>query len=342
MKKSIRLIAVLLAVMLLLAGCGKKESYAIKVGDQIITEQEYSRTILLTRSNYLSALGKEDSAELWETEVEEDTTLSQMLVDTTCDQLTNLKLFEIRFDELGLTLSEEDTKAIAADLEETVEAAGGMSAFHTLREERNYTYEEYESELYAHAKKDAVLNYYLGENGARKPTTAQDLKDWYNIHYAQVKALLIYTIDPETEEALTEDEIASVKRKAEEALETATRPSDTDLFDEVIELYGEAGTDGDGIVIGEESGYDEALTAAALDMKIGEVRLVEMESAYAVVKRYEGTSDQFWTEEVQQQTLETLRSDEIDELLESWKETHPVKINNKVIQSFRPENFVEE
>lgn len=340
MKKTIRLISILL-LLLMLSGCSK-EAYAIKVGDKVITESEYSRTIMLTRSNYLTALGQEDSAELWQTEIEEDTTLSQMMVDTTCDQLTNLKLFEIQFEQLGLTITEETKADITADLEATVEAAGGMSAFHEILAERNYTYEEYEAELYAHAKKDAVVHYYFGENGVRKDTSAKDLIDWYNLHFSQIKALLIYTIDPDTNEALTEDEIAAVKRKAEEALETATRPSDVDLFDEVIELYGEAGTDGDGITVGEESGYDEALTEAALDMEVGEVRIVQMESAYAVIKRYNGTTEQLWTKDVQQETLELLRSEELDELLAKWKEENPVKINNRVIKSFRPENFIEQ
>ncbi len=340
MKKAIRFISVLL-LLLLLSGCGK-EAYAIKVGEKIVTEGDYSRTIMLTRKNYLTALNQADSAELWQTEVEEGKTLSQMMVDTTCDQLTNLKLFEIQFEQLGLTLSEEAVNDIKTDLEETVEAAGGMSAFHTILEERNYTYEEYEAELYAHAQKDAVVHYYFGEKGVRKDTSPKDLMDWYNLHFAQVKALLLYKTDAQTGESLTEDEIAAAKRKAEEALETATRPSDVDLFDEVIQLYGDEGTDGDGLTISKEGGYDEALTTAALDMAVGEVRVVEMESAFAVIKRYEGTTEKLWTKEVQQETLELLRSEEIDDLLAKWKEENPVKINKRVIKSFRPENFIEE
>ena len=341
MKRSVRLIALLMAILLMFAGCGQK-NYAIKVGEEIITEQEYSRTIMLTRTNYLTSLGEADSEELWETEIEEGTTLSQMMVDTTCDQLTNLKLFGIQFDQLGLTLSDEAVNAVTTDLAETVEAAGGMSAFRSLLEERNYTYEEYEAELYAHAEKDAVIHYYFGENGVRKDTSAKDLTDWYNLHYAQIKALLIYTMDLEANESFTEDEIEAVKRKAEEAQETATRPSDIDLFDEVIELYGDAGTSGDGIVVGEDSGYDESLTEAALAMDVGEVQIVQLDTAYAVIKRYDGTAEHLWTQDVQQEALELLRSDEIDELLEKWKEENPVKINKKVINAYRPEDFIEE
>ena len=114
-----------------------------------------------------------------------------------------------------------------------------------------------------------------------------------------------------------------------------------DLFDDVISIFSDS-DDNESFVVNEDNGYDEALTKAALDMEVGEVRWVETEYAYGVVKRYDGTADDVFTEEIRQVTLETIRSDEIDAYLEQWEENQTVTVNQKAISQYRPEKFVAE
>ncbi|MBQ7935832.1 MAG: SurA N-terminal domain-containing protein [Clostridia bacterium] len=345
MKKTSRFISVCLLLVLslsLLAGCNKKEeqAYAIKVGDRIISELEYSRTAAILRENYLATLDTEDTLELWETEVEDGVTLSDMVVEAVCNQLIVNKLYEIQFDALGLTLSDDEIAAINKDLSEMVEAAGGMTAFHEVLAEKNYTYEEYEAELHAYAKKEKVLDYYFGENGV-KPTSDQDIKDWYNLHNARIKTVSILKVNASTWDPLSEADLENAKKKSEDAYAAALRKSDVDLFDDVISIFSDS-DDNESFVVNEDNGYDEALTKAALDMEVGEVRWVETEYAYGVVKRYDGTADDVFTEEIRQVTLETIRSDEIDAYLEQWEENQTVTVNQKAISQYRPEKFVAE
>lgn len=345
MKKAMRLIALLGALILILslsAGCAEKEEpYAIKVGDVLITEAQYARTIQILRSQYLANLGQDESTALWETEInDKGMTLSEGVVQAARNQLVWIELYKKEFDRLGLTLSDEEVKAINSQLEATVNDAGGLTEFYKLLEQQGYTYDEYKEELFSYEKKTKVLGYYFGPQGKQKPTTDQDIKDWYNVNNARIKVLCFLTQDPSTGMDKGSSQIQKAKQQAQEALESATRPSQNDLFDEVVSIYYDDqgyDTQASEFVVNENNGYDPTLTQAALEMKVGEVRLVEIETGYTLVKRYDGTADQYFTDQLRQETLETIRAQAIEDLMAAWEQDHTVTVNEAVTKNYRPE-----
>ena len=68
--------------------------------------------------------------------------------------------------------------------------------------------------------------------------------------------------------------------------------------------------------------------------------LLDLDTAYMVIKRYDGTAEDGFTTTLQQATLEEIRAEEIDELLTLWKDEAKIKINHKLIKKYRPENTV--
>ena len=262
------------------AGC-KEETYAIRVGNQEVSENDYYRSMRILRARYISRSEEEDSIALW-TEKGTDGTLSEQFCEALQNQWIEKKLYAQQFENIGLSFSEKEEEAMTRLLAETAENAGGMSAFLKALEESAYTYEEYKTELYDAAKKNKVLNYYYNEETGVNPLMVQDFKDYYNLHYARVKYVLISKKD-RNGDPLEGETLEDARRKAADALEAAERIAGTkqDLFDEVIGVYSDwTDSTGDGVVISDESGYAEELSSAVLEMNVGDVRMLENEDGF--------------------------------------------------------------
>ena len=126
-------------------------------------------------------------------------------------------------------------------------------------------------------------------------------------------------------------------------MDSAKRESETVTFEDLIGMHSDITSIAeDGMVVSQESGTDPALTEAAMEMKVGEIRLVDSEYAFLIVKRYDGTADEFFTATVQQSALEEFCAEEIAALMEEWRADADIKVNQKIIKKYRPEKLVEE
>ena len=339
MKKSI--ILLLLCLALALTGCAGKADYAIKVGDWVITENDYSRAINVLRSNYLSSdETAEDTKEYWTAKLDENQTLSEAIVEAVQEHLIETKLYAVQFDKLGLSFTAEEDATIQKALSETVDSFGGLSKFNAYLKEVHYTYDEFLTEQYDTAKKSKVLSYYYGADG-KTPVKLQDIKDYYNVHNALIKMAIILKVDDDTGEALEEKALKEAAQKAEDAYAAAIAPSDIDTFEDVIGVYSAYRSDTDSIVVNADN-TEETVLEEILAMKVGEVKKIEAEDSYYIIKRYDGTADDVFTSTLRLETLETIRADEIDAMLAEWKADTDVKINKKLIKKYRPENMIAE
>lgn len=344
MKRFLRGIAILAMAALMmgaLASCSGAD-YAIKVGESIVSENDYKRNAATLRQNYLANTGDEDTKELWTAKSEDGSTLSDVFTEALQTQLVETKLYVEQFDALGLSLSAEDEQTIQEAVAQVVEAYGTMTEFNEALSKGYYTYDEFVAEYYDSAKKSKVLKHYFGEEG-ENPVSLKDIKAYYNVNNAYIKFIYITKTDPETEEYLTGDALKDARDRANAALEAAQRKSEKDLFPDLIEIHSDADLSAaNGMVVNNSGAYNEKISEPAMALEMGEVALVETEEALMVIKRYDGTTDDVFTPAMQQQTLEEIRADEIAELLAQWKQDFKIKINQSMVKKYRPEKFVEE
>lgn len=339
MKKSIILLT--LCLSLALTGCSSKADYAIKVGDRTVTENDYYRTISLLRSNYLATdTEATDTKEYWNENIDEDQTLSEAIVEAAQEHLIETKLYAVQFDKLELSFTADEDTTIQNALSETVDSFGGMSEFNAYLKEVDYTYEEFLEEQYDTAKKSKVLSYYYGADG-QTPVKLQDIKDYYNVHNALIKMVTILKVDSQTGEALEETELEEVAQKAKDAYAAAIAPSDIDTFEDVIGVYSTYSSDTDSFVVN-ETNTEETILEKILALEVGEVTTLEADDCYYIIKRYDGTADDVFTSTLRLETLETIRADEIDAMLEEWENETEIKINKKMVKKYRPENMIAE
>ncbi len=341
MKKTVSLIAILLCLSLGLAGC-KKEAYAIKVDGWTVTENDYARQANLLRTTYLANTGDEDTEEFWTEKLEDGSTMSQIFTDSVNEYLINAKLYACRFDKLGLTFSAQEEENMTRALSDLSAEVGGMSALNEQLAAEGYTYEEYLTEVYDATKKTKVLEHYFGEGGEFE-TSDQDIKDYYNVHNALVKAIILLKYDSSTGETMVGEALNELKQKAEDAYTSASKESSTDLFPDLISMYSDdTSTLEKGMVISDNGEFAQELADAALKLEVGQVAKVETESGFFIMKRYDGTADDVFDAVTRQTALETLRADKIKAFLSQWKEEADIKINTRITKKYKPENFVQE
>lgn len=343
MRNICRAIAVGVMVALLittLAACSGPD-YAIKVGNSVVSENDYKRGVATLRQNYLEQSGEEDTKELWSTKDEQGSTLSEMLTDALQQDLIEKKLYAEQFEKLGLSFSAEEEAAITESVAQIAESYGSMTEFNNALADGYYTYDEFLTEYYDAAKKTKVLSHYFGEQG-EKPVSLQDLKNYYDLSHIYVKFIYITKQDEEGN-FFVGKELQDARDRAQETLEAAQRESEKDYFPDLIETHSDMKADeADGMVITNDGTFNDEVEKAAFSLEIGEVILVETESALMILKRYDGTTDELFTATLRQQTLEEIRAEEIEAKLAEWEQEFEVKINKKAIKKYRPEKFVKE
>lgn len=343
MKNIVRAIALFAVAVLLigaLASCSGAD-YAIKVGNSIISENDYKRSVATLRQNYLQESGEEDTKELWTTEDEQGSTLSEMLTDALQQDLIEKKLYAEQFEKLGLSFSAEEEQALTESVAQIAESYGSMTAFNNALADGYYTYDEFMTEYYDAAKKTKVLSHYFGEKG-EKPVSLQDLKNYYALNHIYVKFIYI-TKQDEDGNFFVGKELQAARDRAQETLEAARRESEKDYFPDLIETHSDMKADeADGMVITNDGTFNEKVEKAAFGLELGEVTLVETESALMILKRYDGTTDELFTATLRQQTLEEIRAEEIEVKLTEWEQEFKVKINQKMLKKYRPEKFIKE
>ncbi len=328
-----KLIAAALALMLGLgglAGCSSSSVFegeedtsidcAIQVGSQTITEAEYRQAMVNYKKIMLEQNGAQDTAGYWSAASDEVPGISRsdFLLEQVGEQLIKEKLYVEQFDELDLSFSEEEQATFDAaqvELEDDVLV------------------------LVELAKKSKVLNYYFGENGTVRPLKEQDIKDYYNVHHLCIKRIMIDKVDAEGE-PYSEEKLAELSAKAQEAYDKAVAESDQDLFDSLIAEYSDDAKEGETenrIVYAEDEIRGIAMFDDIFDLEFGEVMQYELDEAYLIIKRYDAAANGVFSATDLVATMEEIRADELKELSDVWREEIEVRFNTEIIEKYRPE-----
>lgn len=338
MKRTMRWIAALAVACTLLCalgGCSGKD-YAIKVGDQIITENAYRCTVAALRNAVLYNATEAESKAFWQQEEEGGVSRADALVAKAQEQLINEALFNAEFERLGLSFSAEEEAAITEAIRRMVNAYGTMTALNEALAANGYTYDEFVEEYYSTARKNKVISHYFSE------VTEEQIAEYYQENYVYVKFIYITKEDPATGTFLTGEALDAARAKAQNALDAANHAGALDNFNDLIELY----TDVDleecrGILVGNNGALDAAFTKGAMALKVGEVRIIETEGAFMVTKRVDGMTEEIFDTAMRRQMLEEMKSEEIQALLTEWREDFPIKYNQGLIKKCRPEKMME-
>lgn len=274
-----------------------------------ITEGMYSYWMKSWKSYYLSYYSDiTDTEEYWNAEASEGVTNKDYLTEQISTRIRYYLIAEKLFDDYNLKLDDEVKEKIESDINDQTDYYGSKGAFNDfLSEEYGININTLKKIYTIEEKYRALFQYLYGTNG-KNTSTPEELDNYYKTYFVRVKYVMFlkevkYAYDEEGHritdpatgyyefEDLTDEEKEEVTRKANEVLDGVKGGENIDTYmAEYMKEFGytpEEYPNGYYISADNYTLHTVDVTSAALEMEIGEVRLIENESCYFVVQKFE-------------------------------------------------------
>jgi hypothetical protein len=199
MKKHIRTIALLLALLMLAAsfvGCGGKAQTLLAIGDQTLSVNLYQLMLSIRKGEMAFAIvqsyGNASSAKFWDTVIDSSS--------STYDDYYTAQVYEkakqylaamALFDELGLTLPTAYIEAIESEMQALVDGDGDGSKqkLNSLLAEFGVNYDLLKQYKTMVKKTEYLIAHLYGADGSKIGTTLKE--DYYKQNYAAFKQILL-------------------------------------------------------------------------------------------------------------------------------------------------------
>lgn len=221
--------ALALAMCAGLAGCySENNTWAAKMGDDTLPIGGY---IYYLSSAYSEAAGKVDPEQEVLTADIDGKTGSQWVEDRAMDYLYSYYYVEKKFDELGLTLDEEDQSSIDTITDSMWSGSGYLAGYKETFEKMGIAESSFK-EAYAvyNTKLGKLLEAMYGKGGEME-VSEDDMHEYYTglyVYYQYMYADLSTTDDEGNAQDMDEDEKTKVKEYLEDQAELVTK-GDFDL-----------------------------------------------------------------------------------------------------------------
>lgn len=336
-----RAAALLGAAVMLISGVSCSKGYAMKIGDVVITPEQYRVTAVSIKKQYLTENGLEETDGFWDKYV--DTTYSSTMKDylnaMIQSYIISSNLYSIHFDELGLSLDSETEQEIKASVDELINQYGSRENLDAALKEQGYSYDVFVKQYYDEAKRKAIIMYYFGPDSTEQPVSEQSLHEYYDEYYVKVKHIFLSTKTKEGDE-MSKTQRDEVGQKAQRIYDRVMAGEDYEaLLDEFNEDPGMASSPNGYIFSSEDSSYPRVFYNAAFEMEPGQVRLVQSNLGYHIIKKYSFSEDDIYSPDNITTLLENMMSEESNKLLDKLKERIGVTYNNAVLDSMSVEKL---
>ena len=274
-----------------------------------------------------SQLQTENTEDYWTTAEIDGRPALDVAKEQALEEAAKMTIVGQKAKEMGIKLSQEDKANLAKQKSNIVSQMGGQSAFEKNLSDIGITKEEYQSisELNALRVKLITDATDVDDEGAKK---------FFDEDIVRVKHILIMTVDPSTGAALSEEQLAEAKKKAEDILAKA---KDGEDFDSLVAEYSEdPGSQsqpdgyylGKGFALGSNGGMVEPFETASLALKVDEISdIVETSYGYHIIKRYANDDSVF--DENKDEITYYAQYTQFEDLLNEWYKSAVIDINEK-------------
>ena len=340
LKKAVCLILAVTVLLSFPVSCSSGD-YALKIGDRVISADRYKAAAISIKSQFLTSNDLEDTDDLWDRYIDSSytSTVQQYLDSMIQSYLISYNLYSIHFDELGLTLDDQTVNEIEETMQSYIEQYGSKEELDKSLREQGFTYEDFEQQYYDEAKKKAVIMYYFGPDSTENPVSRDDLRAYYEEYYTKVKHIFLSTKDDEDND-LSKDEKAKIGQKAQEIYQKALAGED---FEKLIDEYNEdpgMASNPDGYIFSkDDTSYTTVFHNAAFEMKVGDIKLIQSNLGYHIMKKYPFTDEDIFSPDREVVLLENMMSEESNKILDDLKERIGVKYNNAVLEELSVVNI---
>ncbi len=371
MKKSIRIISAILAsVMMILTLCSCKDtSYACTVDGVEYPVGPYAFYAYYTRDKYeaqLAQYGMTDFASSLLSEADsEGTKLYEYINKEVQSSYISHLIVNLKFDDLGLTLSDEQKTAIDEAIQTNWISQYTDEGFTDICRTLGLTAAEFKEMVGVSFKYESLMNYLFGENGPYE-ISEEDLKSDFEEDYTRFRYIAFSKVDAETKQTLTTDELIAKKALVDDAYERALAGEDfgsliaefsedylqitDDLSDEDKAKYEETNRRNreEGIVTDKNGIFDYAYTyyynvtldSAIVDkvftMENGEVAFVELSSSFWILQKLDKNEDSSYYESKKDLIYSAISTPIIEEVFAKWEDEFAIVFNDSAVSKYDP------
>ena len=288
----------------------------------------------------------------------EDKTADQWIRDTAMNLTKQYLAVTMKFDELGLTLTEAENTNIQTMVDSVWKSYGESYTLMGINKD------SYKAMLEYTAKTGDLFQHFYGEGGELAPTE-EEYKQYFTENYDRTRAVSYAKTSVDT---MTEEELEAAKAELEEG-ETLPESGKAqaeaalgriqngeDILTIIKEMEAEQkeeeeSTDGeetaeeetdpseyDNVVNVNNTSVPEVYRTESHAMAVGEVKIIESDNYYYVVQKLELDPDGSELTARKSTLLQEMKSEEFNDMVQEWVDALPeLTVNEKTIEEFSPE-----
>ena len=333
-----------LAIMASATACsGADKSWAVKNDNLTVPIGAYIYNLY---SAYQQAsVQVEDSTKPILEQTVEDQDAATWIKENALRQTKSILVIDDKMKELNISLTEDELQQVSGQTDSywgSISTA--MTEYGVAKSSFNLAYADY------YTKYTKVFDAIYGKGGTQEVSDA-DVKDYYVTNYMAFSYVLAPIIDMTTGTNLSEDELSQLDTefkdyaaKINDGSMTAQEAADaykTSSGDDTVQLYTDAAN-----FNGETSSYPEEFGTSLKSMKDGECRIVEVQGLYKVLLVKDdvtATAENKISDEASRTAiLQNMKQEEFKQMIDEAADGYSAEINQKAIDSYQPDMFVEE
>lgn len=293
--KKLLLSVLVLATLLPLVSCGGSSVTIIEYNGEKMSSGVFSY-MLSENKSYLLAVyeayyGITDSAEFWNTAISEGgPTIGDSFKAQVVETAKNMVVTRVLAKEYGITITDEDKAAVQKTVDECIAAYGSKAKWGMYLSKFGIDIDGFVQYMEDQYLMNRVAEYISSENGPYSIDESQ-LFENYKKEYSYVQHILFnrqfkHKNEEGTSVVMTDEEKAA--RKAE-LTELAEKMANGEAkWEDYVSQNEDGGTT---YTVTDDNTYAQNFQDAALDMEVGEYRLVETEFGYHLMNRLELTEE---------------------------------------------------
>lgn len=302
--KKVLLFMLVLATLLPLASCGGKDVVVIEYNGEKMTSGVFSYMLSENKSYLLAMYGMTDSAELWNMAINEaGTTIGENFKTQIVESAKNIVVAKAIAKEYGITISEKNKNAVQKVVDECIATYGSRAKWGMYLTKFGIDIDDFVQYMEDNYLVNQVAEFISSEKGPYPiPVDESKLFEGYKEKYSYVQHILFnYQFKHKNEEGksvvMTAAEKAARKKELEEL---AVKMSNGEAkWEDYVSQNEDSGTT---YTVTDDNTYAQNFQDAALDMEVGEYRLVETEHGYHLMNRLELTEEVYKKNETEGKT----------------------------------------
>lgn len=365
--KTVSLIVLSAMILMMISACSNV-SYIATIDNEKMPVGTYAFYAHYTRDNYqsnLSYYGVTDfTAALTEQADSTGTKLYAYIINETKSSYIQHILTERKFEEYGLSLTDEQTAELDESFQSTWVDSQGIEKFTEICKTLGLTSAEFKDILSVSYKQVQLMNYLFGEGGIYE-ITEEELQNKYSEGYERFRYIALSKVDS-SGNTLSTDELIAKKNIVDTAYQRALDGEDfatliaeysedyleiTDDLTETEKTYYEESNkqvcedglivDKDGIFNYEYYVYynyaiDSNIVNAVFSMEVGDIQVIELSSSFWIIQKCDKNEKEDYFESKRSLIYNSIASPIVEDLYTEWENDLLITFNDAAVNKYDP------